>query len=262
MSCESWDTNAEYDVPTKPIQGCPLDPVTCYLGEHLEEYLTHPYASPLFGRFTGLPPMLIQAGGAELLRDEIALLAYKASLAGVEVKHESYEDAVSLRLCFQPISFSQFQLILASSFVPQVHVFQTYPNLDAARRAFLSCHEFVKHLFPEWQAGSPGALGSQTEREMEEEIDNHDGDGVKGSFEEAAENGWVGGSSQGGSSSGPSSWQDVHSGWFRLQGESMPSPLLSSPPTSEDEGPAPPDTPSHVPRSPTNNQTKQDRHHF
>jgi len=96
MSCESWDDNARYDVLSKPIQGGLLDPITCYLGEHMEKYLTHPYASPLFGNFSRLPPMLIQAGDAEVLRDEITLLAYKASLAGVKVRHELYEDAVSL----------------------------------------------------------------------------------------------------------------------------------------------------------------------
>mgnify|MGYP002400110454 FL=1 len=67
-----------------------------YLGEKVEEYLTHPYASPLFGDMTGLPPMLIQAGDAEVLRDEISLLSHKATLAGVEVYHELYEDAVSV----------------------------------------------------------------------------------------------------------------------------------------------------------------------
>lgn len=100
MSCESWDSNAKCDVLSKPIQGGLLDPITCYLGEHMEKYLTHPYASPLFGNFSGLPPMLIQAGDAEVLRDEITLLAYKASLAGVRVRHELYEDAVSLRPYF------------------------------------------------------------------------------------------------------------------------------------------------------------------
>ena len=45
MSCESWDGNAKYDVLSKPIQGNLLDPVTCYLGEHMEKYLTHPYRS-------------------------------------------------------------------------------------------------------------------------------------------------------------------------------------------------------------------------
>ena len=65
---------------------------------HMEKYLTHPYASPLFGDFKGLPPMLIQSGEVEVLRDEVTLLAHKASLAGVEVRHELYEDMVrSLR---------------------------------------------------------------------------------------------------------------------------------------------------------------------
>ena len=39
--------------------------------------------------------MLIQAGESEVLRDEITLLAHKATLAGVQVMHELYEDAVS-----------------------------------------------------------------------------------------------------------------------------------------------------------------------
>lgn len=39
-----------------------LNPVACYLGpEGIKQYLTHPYASPLFGDFNDLPPMLIQA---------------------------------------------------------------------------------------------------------------------------------------------------------------------------------------------------------
>ena len=74
-----------------------MDPVACYLGSNMELYLTHPYASPLFGDFTGLPPLLIQAGESEVLRDEVTLLAHKATLSGVQVMHELYEDAVRLR---------------------------------------------------------------------------------------------------------------------------------------------------------------------
>lgn len=86
MSCGSWDENAEFDVVPIPGQEggfAPkirsgiswaddangshpttdhLNPVSCYLGpEGIKKYLTHPYASPLFGDFTGLPPMLMQA---------------------------------------------------------------------------------------------------------------------------------------------------------------------------------------------------------
>ena len=95
MSCDSWESNAQYDIVPMPMPGDHLNPIACYLGEHMEKYLTHPYASPLFGDLKGLPPMLIQAGEVEVLRDEITLLAHKASLAGVEVRHELYEDAVS-----------------------------------------------------------------------------------------------------------------------------------------------------------------------
>lgn len=77
-----------------------MNPVGLYLGDQLERYLTHPYASPLFGDFKGLPPLLIQAGDAEVLRDEITLLAHKASLAGVDVRHELYEDAVRFQSSF------------------------------------------------------------------------------------------------------------------------------------------------------------------
>ena len=95
MSCDSWDSNAPYDIVPAPAPGDPLHPVPLYLGEKMEQYMTHPYASPLFGDFKGLPPLLIQSGEAEVLRDEATLLARKASIAGVEVRHEVYEDAVS-----------------------------------------------------------------------------------------------------------------------------------------------------------------------
>jgi acetyl esterase/lipase len=98
MSCDSWDLNAPFDVVPVPAPDDHLNPVGLYLGEDIEKYLTHPYASPLFGDFKGLPPLLIQAGDAEVLRDEITLLAHKASLAGVEVVHELYEDCVSFLL--------------------------------------------------------------------------------------------------------------------------------------------------------------------
>lgn len=95
MSCESWESNADCDVVPVFTADNHMNPIALYLGEHTERYLAHPYASPLFGDFTGLPPLLIQAGDAEVLRDEITLLAHKATLAGVSVRHELYEDAVS-----------------------------------------------------------------------------------------------------------------------------------------------------------------------
>lgn len=94
MSCESWDTNAAYDIVPPPKPGDHLNPIYCYLGEGMEKLIAHPYASPLFADLRGLPPLLIQAGDSEVLRDEITLLAHKARLAGVQVRHELYEDGV------------------------------------------------------------------------------------------------------------------------------------------------------------------------
>jgi len=45
----------------------------------------HAYASPLFGDFAGLPPLLIQAGDTELLLDDSTRVAEKARAAGVRV---------------------------------------------------------------------------------------------------------------------------------------------------------------------------------
>jgi acetyl esterase/lipase len=46
----------------------------------------HPYASPLFGDLSGLPPTIIQVGDNETLRDDSTRFAQKAKDAGVEIQ--------------------------------------------------------------------------------------------------------------------------------------------------------------------------------
>ncbi|KAI5836017.1 alpha/beta-hydrolase [Schizophyllum commune Tattone D] len=155
MSCESWETNAAYDVVPMPDRESHMHPVALYLGENIERYVTHPYASPLFGDLRGISPLLIQAGDSEVLRDEITLLAHKATLAGVKVRHELYEDAV--------------------------HIFQTYPFLESAHRAFLSMREFVRNAVPYSERGT---IAESAERELEREMETKEtavvsGDGVE-----------------------------------------------------------------------------------
>lgn len=48
--------------------------------------LTEPYLSPVYGEFTGLPPMLIQVGEYEMLYDDAAIVAEKARAAGLAVE--------------------------------------------------------------------------------------------------------------------------------------------------------------------------------
>ena len=142
----------------------------------MELYLTHPYASPLFGDFTGLPPLLIQAGESEVLRDEITLLAHKATLAGVQVMHELYEDAVSsgTRRTYHLPHVINVRLCL------QIHVFQAFPFLEASQHAFTSCRAFVRHGFAFAQPQDPHPLDDHTEAGLASEIDNERAHMVRG----------------------------------------------------------------------------------
>jgi monoterpene epsilon-lactone hydrolase len=51
-----------------------------------------PLASPIYADLKGLPPLLIQVGGAEELLDDSTRLAERAKAAGVDVTLESWED--------------------------------------------------------------------------------------------------------------------------------------------------------------------------
>lgn len=71
-----------------------------YLGDRDPK---EPQASPLFADLRGLPPILIQAGGAEMLRDEAEALARTAESVGVRVTLDvqpglfhAYQTAVAI----------------------------------------------------------------------------------------------------------------------------------------------------------------------
>jgi acetyl esterase/lipase len=53
---------------------------------------TDPLAAPLHGDLSGLPPLLIQVGDAEVLLDDSTRLAAKAEQAGVEVTLEVWDE--------------------------------------------------------------------------------------------------------------------------------------------------------------------------
>ena len=66
--------------------------------------------------------MLIQCGDSEVLRDEITLLAHKATCAGVPVTHEIFVD--------------------------MVHVFQMFTFLPASKAAIQSVGRWVREILP------------------------------------------------------------------------------------------------------------------
>lgn len=63
-----------------------------YAGEHTRA----PLVSPLFGDLSGLPPLLIQVGTAELLLDDSTRFAERAEAAGVNVTLEVWDDMIHI----------------------------------------------------------------------------------------------------------------------------------------------------------------------
>ncbi|MFY9940922.1 MAG: alpha/beta hydrolase [Desulfobacterales bacterium] len=59
-----------------------------YLGSRTQP--TDPYVSPLFGDYSGLPPLLLQAGDAEVLLDDATRLAEHAASQGCAVTFQIY----------------------------------------------------------------------------------------------------------------------------------------------------------------------------
>jgi epsilon-lactone hydrolase len=90
-----------------------------YLGEDGDP--RDPLASPLFADLAGLPPLLIQVGDRETVRDDSIRFAERARTAGVEVELQSWDG--------------------------MIHVFQMFSELAEARRAIASLSQFLrKHL--------------------------------------------------------------------------------------------------------------------
>lgn len=57
-----------------------------------EQDRKQPLLSPLYGDFTGFPPLLIQVGSAEIIMDDSVRVAEKAKEAGVDVILDVWED--------------------------------------------------------------------------------------------------------------------------------------------------------------------------
>src|SRR5439155_23468304 len=98
-----------------------------------------PLASPVFGDYRGIPPLLIQAGEHEMLRDDSIRVAKKARADGVSVKREVWPG--------------------------MFHVFQSHePLLPEAREAIDHLAEFMRSSLlaqdtPVVVATSPKARG-------------------------------------------------------------------------------------------------------
>jgi monoterpene epsilon-lactone hydrolase len=85
LTGRSLQTNAKAD-PMMDARDLPT-----YAGHYLGGAdPRHPYASPLYGDPSGLPPVLIQVGSDEILRDDAVRMAEKLRAAGGDVKLEEW----------------------------------------------------------------------------------------------------------------------------------------------------------------------------
>ena len=85
LTGRSLQTNARAD-PMMDVRNLPTY-AAHYLGGADPR---HPYASPLYGDPSGLPPVLIQVGSDEILRDDAVRMAEKLRAAGGDVKLEEW----------------------------------------------------------------------------------------------------------------------------------------------------------------------------
>lgn len=144
-SLASWVDNASTDYLNLPDPSDALYPPLCYLGgpsRMTDPALQHPFVSPLFApSFRGLPPILIQLGAAENLRDEGVLLAHRLAKDGVErCRLELWEDFA--------------------------HVFQMLGHLEGAKLAFRAMAEWVEQSLPVQAASKETSHGPARWSEM------------------------------------------------------------------------------------------------
>jgi len=66
----------------------------CAAAYHGDSDPRNPLMSPLYGDLAGLPPLLLQCGSEEMLRDDSVRLAAKAKAAGVDVTFEEWSEMV------------------------------------------------------------------------------------------------------------------------------------------------------------------------
>jgi len=98
LSGESIRSEGELDPIMHPR--CLPDFVARYVSD---SEMRHPYASPIFGDYTGLPPLLIQVGEHEVIRDDSVRVAAKARAGGVEVTLEVWEGMFHVFQSHEPL---------------------------------------------------------------------------------------------------------------------------------------------------------------
>lgn len=126
-------------LPLPPRHNHKFNPISFYCSgkDKMKTLARHPYISPLWGSLEGLPPMLIQCGEAERLRDECTLFTYKAGGC----------FGTSNKLPFQlesTLKRDQKSQVELDIYPGMVHVFQAFPFLAESSMALQRMLEFMQ----------------------------------------------------------------------------------------------------------------------
>jgi acetyl esterase/lipase len=98
LSGESIRAEGDLDPIMHP--GCLPDFVALYVSA---DQVCDPLASPVFGDYTGLPPLLIQVGEHEIIRDDSVRVAARARADGVDVTLEVWEGMFHVFQSHEPL---------------------------------------------------------------------------------------------------------------------------------------------------------------
>ena len=86
------------------------------------DMLVHPWVSPIYGEFAGLPPLFFQAGSTEILLDDSRRCVERATSAGVSAELEVWKE--------------------------MPHGWQGLPFIPESQRALEHCADFVRQRCP------------------------------------------------------------------------------------------------------------------
>ncbi|BGP43966.1 hypothetical protein JCM10450v2_008181 [Rhodotorula kratochvilovae] len=113
-SFASWNENKPHDYLVIDNHADPLHPPRLYLSSSIPALeaslhvgqLASPYISPALAPLSSLPnlpPMLVQNGALECLRDEITVLVRRLRAAGNATTHQMWSDGVHVFHALQPV---------------------------------------------------------------------------------------------------------------------------------------------------------------
>ena len=98
LSGDSFRTHVDLDPLISPANADQF--VKWYVdGQHTKD----PLISPLYADLSGLPPLMIQVGTAEILLDDSARLAERAGASGVDVVYQPWENMIHVWQFFAPL---------------------------------------------------------------------------------------------------------------------------------------------------------------